>query len=267
MWGFILVNIMKLEKFSHEICEHLKWYVYRLVDPRDGMTFYVGRGINNRIFDHVNGFLTEQDEEVLSLKMKQIRDIQLANLNVIHIIHRHGLENKSTAEIIEASLIDAYPGLTNIMNGKGSNEYGVANIHEIISSYQAETVDIDDNALLISINRTAIERGVYDAVRFAWKLTPSEAKKAKIILATVQGVIKGVFIAKQWLEATEENFPNFMLLGEEVYNHATRSKRYGFIGEEAPQEFQEKYLGKRIPDKFRKKGASNPVKYSWKAKD
>ena len=121
--------------------------------------------------------------------------------------------------------------------------------------------------LLISINRTALERGVYDAVRFAWKLTPSEANKAKIILATVQGVIKGVFVAEQWLEATQENFPNFMLLGEDVYNHEIRSKRYGFIGKNAPPEFQTKYLGKRIPEKFRKKGASNPVKYSWKAKD
>lgn len=260
---------MKLEKFNSEICEQLKWYVYRLVDPRDGSTFYVGRGINNRIFDHVNGLLTNKDaeEDILSLKMKQIRDIQLSGLEVIHIIHRHALETKNIAEIVEASLIDAYPGLTNIMNGKGSNEYGVANINEIVTSYQAQTVEIIDDALLISINRTALERGVYDAVRFAWKLTPSEAKKAKIILATVQGVIKGVFVAEQWLEATQENFPNFMLLGEDVYNHETRSRRYGFIGEIAPQEFQTKYLGKRIPEKFRKKGASNPVKYSWKAKD
>lgn len=258
---------MKIEKFSSEICEKLKWYVYRLVDPRDGTTFYVGRGINNRIFDHVNGLLSDQDENFISLKMKQIRDIQLSGLYVIHIIHRHALESKNIAEIVEASLIDAYSGLTNIMNGKDSNEYGVANIHEIVNAYQAETVEIDDDALLISINRTALERGVYDAVRFAWKLTPAEAKKAKIILATVQGVIKGVFVAEQWLEATQENFPNFMLLGEEVYNHETRSKRYGFIGKEAPEALRTKYLGKRIPEKFRKKGASNPVKYSWKAKD
>ena len=260
---------MKIEKFSPEVCENLKWYVYRLVDPRDGLTFYIGRGVNNRIFDHVNGLLTdkETEEDLLSLKMKQIRDIQLSGLDVIHIIHRHALESKNMAEVVEASLIDAYSGLTNIMSGKGSNEYGVANIHEIVTAYQAETVEITDDALLISINRTALERGVYDAVRFAWKLTPSEANKAKIILATVQGLIKGVFVAEQWLEATQENFPNFMLLGEDVYNHEIRSKRYGFIGKNAPPEFQTKYLGKRIPEKFRKKGASNPVKYSWKAKD
>ena len=128
-------------------------------------------------------------------------------------------------------------------------------------------VEIDEPSILISINQTVDERSVYDAVRFAWKLKLEEAEKAKLIFALTRGIIRGVFIAKQWLPATEENFPDFMLLGEEVYNHSIRSKRYGFIGEEAPQEFQMKYLGKRIPEKFRKKGASNPVKYSWKAKD
>jgi hypothetical protein len=30
-----------VEKFSNEVCEELKYYVYRLVDPRNGQTFYV----------------------------------------------------------------------------------------------------------------------------------------------------------------------------------------------------------------------------------
>ena len=63
MQGFFTVNKMKIEKFSPEVCENLKWYVYRLVDPRDGSTFYIGRGLNNRIFDHVNGLLTDKDAE------------------------------------------------------------------------------------------------------------------------------------------------------------------------------------------------------------
>ncbi|WP_286386799.1 LEM-3-like GIY-YIG domain-containing protein [Acinetobacter bereziniae] len=84
---------MTIKKFSSEIIEQLKWYVYRLIDPRDGLTFYVGRGRGNRVFDHINGLIEEQYDEFLSLKMKQIRDIKLANLDIIHVIHRHGLEN------------------------------------------------------------------------------------------------------------------------------------------------------------------------------
>ncbi|MEC8886327.1 MAG: hypothetical protein VX875_04325 [Pseudomonadota bacterium] len=258
---------MTTEKFSSEIIEQLKWYVYRLIDPRTGQTFYVGRGKGSRVFDHINGVAVEQDDAFLSLKMKQIRDIQLANLSVIHLIHRHGLENQDIAAQIEAALIDAYPGLTNIANGEGSNEYGVAHIQEIIAMYKAEIVNIKHKALLISINKSVAERDIYDAVRFAWRLSKSEAENAEIILATVEGVIKGVFIPEKWLEATDENFPNFKLLNENTYDKHKRNNRYGFIGKTAPIEIQEYYLGKRIPENYRKKGASNPVKYSWKIKD
>lgn len=258
---------MTIEKFSSEIIEQLKWYVYRLIDPRDGQTFYVGRGIGNRVFDHINGLIKEQDDEFLSLKMKQIHQIKLAHIDVIHVIHRHGLENQEIAAQVEAALIDAYSGLTNVMNGEGSNEYGIAHVKEIIAMYKTETVDIKHKALLISVNKSSSERNIYNAVRFAWRLNKTEAENAEIILATVQGIIKGVFVAEKWLEATEENFPNFQLINDNNLNTSKTTNRYGFVGKEAPLELQQYYLGKRIPENYRKKGASNPVKYSWKAKN
>ncbi|USE82691.1 hypothetical protein [Acinetobacter tibetensis] len=133
--------------------------------------------------------------------------------------------------------------------------------------FDAEVVEIDEPAILISINKTVDERSIYDAARFAWKLKLEEAEKAELIFAITRGVIRGVFIAKQWLPATEDNFPNFHLINEEVYTPTLREKRFGFIGHAAPEYFQEKYLGKKIPEKFRRRGASNPIKYSWKAKD
>ena len=36
-------------KFSDTVCRELGNYVYRLVDPRNGETFYVGKGVNNRV--------------------------------------------------------------------------------------------------------------------------------------------------------------------------------------------------------------------------
>lgn len=258
---------MEITQFSSEIIEQLKWYVYRLIDPRDGQTFYVGRGIGNRVFDHVNVLVEDQEDQFLSLKLKQIREIKLAGLDVIHVIHRHGLESQEIASVVEAALIDAYPCLTNFMSGEGSNEYGVAHVKEIINMYQTETIELQHKSLLISVNKSAAERSVYDAVRFAWRLKKNEAENAEIVLATVQGIIKGVFIAEKWLEATEENFPDFKLLNENDQISATRKYRYGFIGKEAPNNLQKYYLNKRIPENFRKKGASNPVKYSWKARD
>ena len=41
------------EAFRLGVVEQLQYYVYRLIDPRDGQTFYVGKGKNNRIFSHI----------------------------------------------------------------------------------------------------------------------------------------------------------------------------------------------------------------------
>ncbi len=39
----------QISKFSPEVAKELKYYVYRLIDPRNGQTFYVGKGKNNRV--------------------------------------------------------------------------------------------------------------------------------------------------------------------------------------------------------------------------
>ncbi len=36
--------------FSKAVCQKIGWYVYRLIDPRNGETFYVGKGNYNRVF-------------------------------------------------------------------------------------------------------------------------------------------------------------------------------------------------------------------------
>lgn len=44
---------MDINEFPPGVMEHLGWYVYRLIDPRDGSTFYVGKGKGNRVFAHM----------------------------------------------------------------------------------------------------------------------------------------------------------------------------------------------------------------------
>ena len=228
----------------------LKTYVYRLIDPRNGEAFYVGKGKGNRVFSHIHEKV-EGDE--LDNKLKRIREIRRAGFEVAHVIHRHGLDDRTAFEV-EAALIDAFPGLTNEVGGSGSNDYGAMHAKEIITRYSAEPAVFQHKALMINVNRSASERSLYEATRYAWKISVSKAKEADVILATERGLIVGAFMATDWLEATADNFP-----GRE-----DRPGRLGFVGREAPAEIRQLYVGKRVPDKFRPRGAANPIRYSWR---
>lgn len=254
---------MDIKEFPPGVMEHLGWYVYRLIDPRDGSTFYVGKGKGNRVFAHMRGEVAAVDDnELLSNKLKQLREIRLAGLEVIHVIHRHGIADEKTAYEVEAALIDAYPGLTNIMSGAGSNEYGAAHIKELIATYQPETVVFQHKVLMISVNRSSKDVDLYDAVRFSWRVRVERARKAEFILATVRGIVKGVYIADEWLESTRENFPEMPSWDADEEFESTQKSRFGFRGRLAPPDIAKIYLGKKIPDVLRKKGAMSPVKYS-----
>jgi uncharacterized protein len=180
------MNDRELESFPPEVVSKLKTYVYRLIDPRNGETFYVGKGKGNRVFAHIR------------------------------------------AE----------------KNFDGD---------EIVCRYCAEPVVFQHKALLISVNRSAAETSLYEATRYAWKVSRTKAKQAEVILATRQGLIVGAFVADDWLDATASDFPG----------HEDAPGRLAFVGREAPDRFKKLYVGKRVPDEYRKPGAANPIKYTW----
>jgi hypothetical protein len=103
--------------------------------------------------------------------------------------------DEKTAFEVEAARIDAYPGLTNVVGGAGSKHYGAMHAQEIVRRYSAEPATFPHEALLISVNRSATETSLYEATRYAWKLNPSKAGDADVILATLQGLIVGAFVA------------------------------------------------------------------------
>lgn len=227
-------------------------YVYRLVDPRDGKTFYVGKGTDNRIFDHVKGSLKVDNGD--NLKMQIIKEIHAVGLDVIHLIHRHAIDDDNIAYQIEAALMDCYPGLSNAAGGHDSGDYGCRNVKQVMDEYAAQELEPAEDLLLISVNQSFEEEGrsLYDAVRCAWKIDPKRASSFKLVLAHRRGVIVGAYRPYEWIEATKENFP---------YLIETIPGRYGFYGVEAEPEVIKMYKGKRVPARFRQKGAANPIRF------
>jgi hypothetical protein len=244
--------------FTSEIVKQLKFYVYRLIDPRNGETFYVGKGRGNRVFEHAMGALKlapkddEADEDEVSLKMRRIIEIKNAGLDVVTVIHMHGIETSETAYKVEAAVIDCYPGLTNRIGGHGGNEFGVAHAEELIQRYGAKPLVAEHPLILINIGRSYQEMSVYDAVRAAWRLNRIRAEKARYVIAHGGGIVRGVFIAQRWLMVTPQNFPSRPGSEEE-------RNRWGFEGVEAPAEIQAQYIGRRVPPSER--GAANPIRY------
>ncbi|MCY2931508.1 MAG: hypothetical protein NTV86_18865 [Planctomycetota bacterium] len=239
------------ERFPEEVVRQLKTYVYRLIDPRNGETFYVGKGKGNRVFSHIHAAAGLEGDDSDN-KIGRIHKIRLAGFEVAHVIHRHGMSDE-TAREVEAALIDAYPGLTNVASGGGA-DFGTMHAKEIIRRYAAAPAVFRHRAMLINVNRYSAERSLYEATRFAWKVRKTKAMQAEVILATVRGLIVGAFVADKWIDATAASFPG----------HSEQPGRLGFIGREAPKDIQALYVGKAVPDIFRKQGAANPIKYTWR---
>ncbi len=247
-----------MTEFTEAVYNQLKNYVYRLIDPRDGSTFYVGRGRANRVFEHVRESLQPVDHERENERLETIRKIKGLGLKPIYVIHRHGMSERE-AKLAEAVLIDAYPGLTNIVAGEGSNDYGPANAEELALRYGTPEIQFDQGLKIMIIKTTwskveARERrdgiakhdSVYEAVRSKWRVSKSEADQADYVLAIIDGICRGVYVPQEW---------------KEVPMPKGKPPRWEFDGRKADQSTWDRYMGKRIPGRMRKKGMANPVLY------
>lgn len=89
-----------------------KWYVYELLDPRDGSVFYVGKGSGNRIMAHEQ----EARRGVCSYKCNKIRHLWSQNLEINKQIVAYFWNEKDAYEH-EAERIASYEYTTNVVGG------------------------------------------------------------------------------------------------------------------------------------------------------
>jgi hypothetical protein len=91
-----------------------RYYVYALVDPRDGKIFYIGKGCGDRIKQHVREARQRRSSVINARKCERIRDILAAGLAVEErVLARFAIERDALMR--ERDLILQYRAqLTNI---------------------------------------------------------------------------------------------------------------------------------------------------------
>lgn len=229
--------------FSPLVCEHLKFYVYVLFDPRTDKAFYVGKGEGNRVFSHVAAALESPRS---SDKLDQIRDIHQSGHEVRHIILRHGLD-ESEAYLVESVVIDLLgrDELANEVHGHHTWEYGRMTDEEIIGRYEGAPLTLQQEhypAMLININRLwdrdMSSDSLYEATRHCWKVGPRR-NEVKLVLATYRGIVREAYVVTDWYSVPE-------------------AKRWGFNGIVSPD--RDLYVGRTV-NHLSTMGAQNPVRY------
>jgi hypothetical protein len=258
-------------EFPAHMWDKIGFYVYRLVDPRDGMTFYVGKGYGNRVFQHARGVsLDDENLPETSQKLGLIHSILADGQRVRYVVHRHSL-TEGEAFHVEAALIDAYEGLTNLQLGHGTDEHGPMSVAEIVQLHGLPDFPNPLQHKLVLIKIPKLPRGnryddIFRLVRYCWRISKARAEAADYVIAIHLGRTVGAFIAEQWLPATAENFKED-IDGTDYkgipYADGSEAHRLGFHGRRAPPEIWDLYVGthgKRIGyEKFLK--AQNPIGY------
>jgi len=159
VFEFSLSMTEHIREFSPDVIEHLKNYVYCLSDPRNGETFYIGKGSGNRVLAHARGDIDlGKNEDYLSEKLETIGEIKEAGLEPIPILHRHGMD-ENTAMEVAAALIDSITSLAHSKRAKYSNHRGPANVQELQDRYHnLGNRDIEDSVSQSSLPMTIPSR-------------------------------------------------------------------------------------------------------------
>ena len=251
---------MSINQFDPKTILALNYYVYMLIDPRDNIPFYIGKGKDNRVFQHLKCALDANEE--INAKYDKIIEIQNNGLKVKHVVIRHGIKDQIEAYQIEASLIDTltFCGivLSNMVGGHNSLQKGLMTTDEIIRLYNAEKlVKIKNDCVIININKKYPKSGqglpIYDATKETWTINKNKLPNVKYVLSEYKGLIVEVFEVEEWYEKNRGYTPKSKKYGQ-------TKTGYGFNGKIAKNEIRDLYINKSIQH-TKKKGAASVIRF------
>lgn len=102
-----------MARLPKKAIEELAHYVYRLVDPRNGETFYVGLGKGDRIFAQHAERDVEPGKTGGRMSARRIlQEIKQAGLQPVRVAHRWGM-TRDQALHVEKALMTAYHSTVN----------------------------------------------------------------------------------------------------------------------------------------------------------
>ena len=247
-----------------------EYYVYGLIDPRDKQIFYIGKGTENRVFEHERESQENPDSE--KLKLKTISEIKDKGFEVEKIIINSNLSEEE-AFAAEASLINAfnYVGdnkLTNIVAGHHSAEaLSVDNFEKIYGAEELEEKDLKHKILVIKINklyqRYMDSDALYDTVRGVWRVSKEKVKSVEYVFGVYNSLIVAVYKPSQWFVCKEakDRLPR-----PDVVLTSKTENRLFFVDERYEQgllydENEQFYIGKSIAGLKLNQSAQNPITY------
>lgn len=239
--------------FDQKTIEKIGYYVYALIDPRNEKPFYIGKGVGNRVFNHLQCAL---EQVTVNDKYNMIRTIAQEKCEIKHIIIRHGL-NEHQAFEIESTLIDLLNyfdfDITNEVAGHNTYESGIMTTNEIIRLHNAQPLTVlEDLVIIININKT-YKRGkdsnsIYQATKECWVVGEKRRENVTHALSEYRGLIVEVFEIDNWYPVQTKDKK-----GEDKI-------RWGFNGKIASSEIRSKYINKSIAH-IKKQGAANSIRY------
>lgn len=261
-----------MKSFSEKSLQSLNgYYVYALIDPRNNRVFYIGKGIDNRVFNHEieSGKSPESEKR----KLQTIQSIENDGLQVKRIIINWGL-TESEAFVAEAALINFlnYTDCLQLTNSvAGHHVHESLSVEEFETLYGAELLseaDIKHNILVIKINkryrRDMSSTELYEAVRGIWKASMNSIKQRNVeyVFGVYNQLVVAVYKPDEWHYVHEMiDVPRPEELDAETFARA--KDRIYFICNDhtAMDDNQRFYLHKSIAGLKVNQSAQNPITY------
>ncbi|MCL1994684.1 MAG: AAA family ATPase [Defluviitaleaceae bacterium] len=109
-----------------------------------------------------------------------------------------------------------------------------------------EIKEIEKNSVIIKITQEKLDsRGgdIYEATRKSWGMNFYRVRNIEYVISVLDNVVQAVYSDLEWSKEAEH--PRLVM----------------FEGQPAPQEIQNKYVGKRIPNKFSVETKDSPFLY------